>query len=116
MIKNNNNNYNDCNKINNYIQESLLTNLNINGKKIITYINNFLIYNTYLKKINKITKNQDYNYHNNNIEIENQLIKNEENKYFDFERDELFIFNCNLTKPINDNKNKDIEKITADLA
>ena len=99
MIKNNNN-YNDCNKINNYIQESLLTNLNINGKKIITYINNFLIYNTYLKKINKITKNQDYNYHNNNIEIENQLIKNEENKYFDFERDELFIFNCNLTKPI----------------
>lgn len=108
MIKNKNN---DLNKINHYIQESLLTNLNINGKKIVNYLNNYLIYNKYLIKLNIITKYQDYNYHNNNIEIENQLINNEEKKYLEYERDELFIYNCNLTEPINDNKNKDIDFI-----
>lgn len=100
-----------CSIINNYIQESLLTNLNINEKKIINYLNNYLFYNKYLLDLNIITNNQDYNYQNNNIEIENQLINNEEKICLNILRDELFSYNNELTEPIIDNKNNDIDFI-----
>lgn len=96
--------------INKYIQYSLMTNLNIEEKKVVNYINHILIYNKYLDNLQNITKNDKIKH--NNIEMYDYNTNKSEINLINFLLNESYtqlnIYNVNNSIDENFNFEKEI--------